>query len=90
MGQSPAAMKAFAQRKTPVPNYYADWANWLPIMEAYEARKPSYFGTPAVNLVMALKVSLRQILAEGMEARFHRHRIISRAVKEAGATALRA
>jgi alanine-glyoxylate transaminase/serine-glyoxylate transaminase/serine-pyruvate transaminase len=29
-----------------------------PIMEAYEARKPSYFGTPAVNLVAALTVSL--------------------------------
>jgi aspartate aminotransferase-like enzyme len=33
-------------------------------MQAYEARKPSYFATPAVQLVQALRVSLRQILAQ--------------------------
>ena len=68
-------------------NYYADWANWLPVMQAYEARKPSYFGTPAVNLVFALNVSLGQILAEGMEPRFARHTALSRACK-AGIEAL--
>ena len=70
---STRAMKTFLSRKTPVGNYYADWSNWLPIMEAYEARKPSYFGTPAVSLVSALNVSLCQILQEGMEQRFKRH-----------------
>lgn len=83
----PRAVAAFQARKTPVQNYYADWANWLPIMQAYEARKPSYFGTPAVNLVFALNVSLGQILAEGMDARFARHQMLSRAAK-AGVTAL--
>jgi alanine-glyoxylate transaminase/serine-glyoxylate transaminase/serine-pyruvate transaminase len=52
-------------------------------MEAYEARQPSYFGTPAVNLVWALNVSLGQILEEGMAARFARHRRLSRACKAA-------
>jgi alanine-glyoxylate transaminase/serine-glyoxylate transaminase/serine-pyruvate transaminase len=70
---SEKAMKVWRERTTPVGNYYADWKNWLPIMEAYEARKPSYFGTPAVNLVCALEVSLQQILAEGMKNRFARH-----------------
>jgi alanine-glyoxylate transaminase/serine-glyoxylate transaminase/serine-pyruvate transaminase len=79
----PRAMGAFRQRERPVANYYADWSNWLPIMEAYEARRPSYFGTPAVNLVWALNVSLGQILAEGMEVRFARHRALSRACKGA-------
>ncbi len=85
----PRAMKAFQQRKTPVANYYADWDNWLPIMEAYEARRPGYFGTPAVNLIWALNVSLGKILAEGktatdaMNARFERHRAISRACQRA-------
>ncbi len=79
----PRAMDALRQRKRPVRNYYADWSNWLPIMEAYEARRPSYFGTPAVNMVWALNVSLGQILAEGMEARFERHRALSRACKRA-------
>ena len=79
----PRAMEAFRQRKTSVANYYADWNNWLPIMEAYEARKVAYFGTPAVNLVAALNVSLGQILAEGMETRFERHRALSRACRAA-------
>ncbi len=79
----PRAMEAFRARKSPVGNYYADWAEWLPIMEAYEARRPSYFATPAVNLVWALNVSLGQILAEGMDARFARHRRLSQAFKAA-------
>ncbi|RMF28226.1 MAG: alanine--glyoxylate aminotransferase family protein [Chloroflexi bacterium] len=79
----PRAMEAFRRRKSPVTNYYADWGNWLPIMEAYEARRPSYFATPAVNLIWALNVSLGQILEEGMEARFARHRALSRACKAA-------
>ena len=83
----PHAMEAFQQRTAPVLNYYADWSNWLPIMQAYEARKPSYFGTPPVNLIFALNISLSQILAEGMPARVARHITISRACK-AGMQAL--
>jgi alanine-glyoxylate transaminase/serine-glyoxylate transaminase/serine-pyruvate transaminase len=79
----PHAMETFKKRKTPVSNYYADWSNWLVIMQAYEARKNSYFGTPAVNLVFALNVSLDQILAEGMSARIARHEALSRAMKAA-------
>jgi alanine-glyoxylate transaminase/serine-glyoxylate transaminase/serine-pyruvate transaminase len=79
----PRAMQAFRSRKVPVVNYYADWSNWLPIMEAYEARRPGYFGTPAVNLVWALNVSLDQILQEGLEERFARHRQLSQAFKAA-------
>lgn len=81
------ALETFRKRTTPVLNYYADWNNWLPIMQAYEARKTSYFGTPPVNLIFALNVSLRQILAEGMPARFGRHTAISQACK-AGIQAL--
>lgn len=77
------AMDAFTERRAPVGGYYADWTNWLPVMEAYEARKPGYFGTPAVNHVWALNVSLGQILEEGMEARFERHRRLSRGFKAA-------
>jgi alanine-glyoxylate transaminase/serine-glyoxylate transaminase/serine-pyruvate transaminase len=79
----PRALQAFQQRKTPVLNYYADWTHWLPVMQAYEARKPAYFGTPAVNLVWALNVSLGQILAEGMQARFERHAALGRACQAA-------
>ncbi|MDH7487612.1 MAG: alanine--glyoxylate aminotransferase family protein [Anaerolineae bacterium] len=77
------ALEAWRARKTPVGNYYADWGQWLPIMEAYEARRPSYFGTPPVNLICALNVSLGQILAEGMEVRFARHRRLGAACQAA-------
>jgi alanine-glyoxylate transaminase/serine-glyoxylate transaminase/serine-pyruvate transaminase len=83
----PRAMDAFYRREAPVGSYYADWNQWLPIMESYEARRASYFGTPAVNLIWALNASLGQILEEGMEARFARHRRLGRAVK-AGVEAL--
>jgi alanine-glyoxylate transaminase/serine-glyoxylate transaminase/serine-pyruvate transaminase len=79
----PRAMDAFRRRRSPVLNYYADWTQWLPIMEAYEARRPSYYGTPPVNLIWALNVSLGQILDEGMDARFTRHRWLSDALKTA-------
>jgi alanine-glyoxylate transaminase/serine-glyoxylate transaminase/serine-pyruvate transaminase len=79
----PRALEAFRKRHTPVANYYADWTEWLPIMEAYESGQGRYFATPAVNLVWALRVSLEQILAEGMEARFLRHRQLAHAFQEA-------
>lgn len=75
------ALEAFHKRTTPVLNYYADWTNWLPIMQAYEVRKTSYFGTPPVNLIFGLDVSLRQILAEGMPHRVARHVAVSQACK---------
>jgi len=79
----PKAMSKWRSRKTPVLNYYGDWGNWLPIMEAYEARKPSYFGTPAVNHICALHVSLSQVLNEGLEKRFKRHKRIGDSCKAA-------
>jgi alanine-glyoxylate transaminase/serine-glyoxylate transaminase/serine-pyruvate transaminase len=72
---------AWGKRRTKVANYYVDWAKWLPIMASYEKRVPSYFGTPAVNLVCALDVSLGQILDEGMDVRVARHERIGRACR---------
>ena len=77
------AMNIFKGRKSKVGNYYADWNNWLPVMEAYEARRGSYFGTPAVNLVRGLYNSLRQIADESMPARVERHRKQAEAFREA-------
>ncbi len=80
---SPRALAAWRARRSPVRSVYADFAEWLPIMEAYEAGKPAYFATPPVNLVAALDVSLGQILGEGLEARFARHRRMARAFRAA-------
>ncbi|MBD0777874.1 alanine--glyoxylate aminotransferase family protein [Maribacter sp. ANRC-HE7] len=80
---SPNAIQAFEQRTSPVGNYYGDWTNWLPIMKAYENRQASYFGTPAVNLVIALEKSLQLIVKEGLDNRFDRHKRAGKAMRAA-------
>jgi alanine-glyoxylate transaminase / serine-glyoxylate transaminase / serine-pyruvate transaminase len=80
---SEKAMEVWKNRKTPVGNYYCDWTNWLHIMKAYEERRPAYFGTPAVNLVNGLEVSLSIILKEGMDERFKRHARLGKAFRSA-------
>lgn len=67
------AMKIWKERTTPIQNYYGSFTNWLPIMQAYENRKPSYFGTPPVNLIKALEVSLSIINNEGINNRVQSH-----------------
>ncbi|GAA4318358.1 pyridoxal-phosphate-dependent aminotransferase family protein [Christiangramia aestuarii] len=78
---SEKAMQVWNNRKTPVGSYYADWSNWRPIMKAYEERRPSYFGTPPVNLIVALETSLKIILKEGMEVRVKRHHELAKAFR---------
>jgi alanine-glyoxylate transaminase/serine-glyoxylate transaminase/serine-pyruvate transaminase len=77
------ALDTWRARRTPVRSLYADFAEWLPIMEAYEAGRAAYFATPPVNLVYALEVSLGQLLREGMEPRFGRHRRMAGAFRAA-------
>lgn len=79
----PRAIAAWEQRTTPVRSYYADWSEWLPIMRAYEERRASYFGTPPVNLIYALDVSLDHLLDEGMEAVWARHERVGNAFRAA-------
>ena len=59
-----------------IPNYFVNLQRWLPIMKNYEARQPSYFATPAVQLIGALRVGLEQMHATpgGMEGFFKAHR----------------
>eukprot|EP01130_Rhizamoeba_saxonica_P006064 TRINITY_DN2403_c0_g1_i1.p1 TRINITY_DN2403_c0_g1~~TRINITY_DN2403_c0_g1_i1.p1 ORF type:complete len:381 (-),score=108.09 TRINITY_DN2403_c0_g1_i1:25-1122(-) len=52
-----------------IPEYYADFLKWLPVM--HDPTK--YFATPAVNLIWALQESLRIIKSEGIEERYQRH-----------------
>ncbi|RHY62138.1 hypothetical protein DYB30_002462 [Aphanomyces astaci] len=47
----PRALKVHEKLSAAKPKYYCDWTNWLAIMKNYEARRPSYFATPAVNHV---------------------------------------
>ena len=79
---SEKAIQVWKNRKTAVSNYYADWKNWLPIMKAYEERRPSYFGTPPVNLIVALEVSLKTIYNEGIDNRVKRHQRLATAFRK--------
>jgi alanine-glyoxylate transaminase/serine-glyoxylate transaminase/serine-pyruvate transaminase len=78
---SQKAMNVWKNRKSPVLNYYADWENWLPVMKAYEERHPSYFGTPPVNLITALEMSLKIIMKEGIQNRVKRHQKLASAFR---------
>ncbi len=82
---SPRALAARSERPAPKPPMYLDWEAWLPVMRAYEERRPSYFSTPATNLVLALAVGLGEILELGMEARFAAHERTGRALRAAWA-----
>ncbi|CAG8524203.1 10997_t:CDS:2 [Paraglomus occultum] len=78
---SERAIDVFKNRKSPVTSYYASWHNWLPIMNAYEAKRPSYFATPPVQLIYGLHTSLKQLTATSLEARFEQHKTVSDMIK---------
>ncbi|CAG8719265.1 13819_t:CDS:2, partial [Acaulospora morrowiae] len=80
---SERAIEVYKRRKTPIPSYYASWAHWLPIMNAYELRKASYFATPPVQLIYALNTSLKQITSVPLETRFQMHKEVSNRIKDA-------
>lgn len=76
-------IKAYENRKNPPGSYFASFKKWLPIMQAYEAKTPKYFATPAVQLIYALNASLKEILERPMSARFADHTKASDYVKKA-------
>ncbi|KAL1838788.1 hypothetical protein VTJ49DRAFT_2216 [Mycothermus thermophilus] len=80
---SARAMHAFRSRQTPPAAYFASMANWTPIMQNYEAFKPSYFATPSPQLIRALHTALSQIMAKPLTDRFVLHLAASNRVKRA-------
>ena len=77
------AMESFHNRKHPPGSYYASFKNWLPIMQNYEAKKPSYFATPPTQLIHALHTTLTQVLSRPLSDRFSQHHKMSQKVKQA-------
>ncbi len=70
-----AGQKALLRRKSlgTIPEYYIDFEKWIPIMN-----DPSkYYATPAINMIWALKESVRLINEEGIEERYERHTRVS-------------
>lgn len=80
---SPKALERLEETKGRYAPYYMDFTKWIPVMKSYEERKPRYFATPAVNLILALRVSLEKILEEGLDRVFKRHRVIAEAFRSA-------
>jgi alanine-glyoxylate transaminase/serine-glyoxylate transaminase/serine-pyruvate transaminase len=82
-----ASPRALAAREalTAEPPMSIDFHQWIPIMRAYEARKPSYFATPATNLILALDAGLTEIVDEGIDAVFARHERVAGACRRAWA-----
>lgn len=75
-----AGERALTRRKSlgTIPEFYIDFEKWLPIMQ-----DPSkYFATPAINLVWAMKESVRIIKEEGLDNRSNRHKIMARAMQD--------
>jgi alanine-glyoxylate transaminase / serine-glyoxylate transaminase / serine-pyruvate transaminase len=76
-------MNVFKSRKSPPGSYYASFKNWTPIMQNYEAKKPSYFATPPTQLVQALHTALTQLLKTSVADRVKQHEKTSKKVKDA-------
>ncbi len=70
---SQSALKVVEKRKSTVPNWYFD----LKLIKSYFDEPHAYHHTVPVNLYYALAESMEEILEEGLEARFARHRTVS-------------
>ena len=68
------ALEVARTRKAPPASWYASLTRWLPIMQKYENKEPSYFATPPTQIVHALHASLTSILSLPLEERFRRHK----------------
>ncbi len=67
---SPRAVAKLEARKTPVQSWYLD----LSLLLKYWGQERVYHHTAPINSLYGLHESLRLALAEGLEARFERHR----------------
>ncbi|KAI8924442.1 pyridoxal phosphate-dependent transferase [Entophlyctis helioformis] len=79
---SQKALTAFKNRKALPTTYFGSFAKWLPIMQKYEARQPSYFATPPVQLILALETSLKQLVSRDLDVRFRQHVEASDKIKD--------
>jgi alanine-glyoxylate transaminase / serine-glyoxylate transaminase / serine-pyruvate transaminase len=74
---SPRAIEALRRRKTPCRSWYLDFAL---IADYWEETKRAYHHTAPISMLYALHEALRLVEEEGLEARFARHRLHSRAL----------
>jgi aspartate aminotransferase-like enzyme len=69
------AWQTIEKRKSLPSDYYVNLKRWKPIMD----NPKGYFATPATGLVLGMLESLRMIFEEGLETRWKRHEVFSKA-----------
>ncbi len=74
---SPAAWEA--TKTATNPRFYFDWAAYK---ASYDLKNPENPFTPAISLMLGMRVALRRYLDEGVDNVLARHRILSAATKE--------
>ena len=62
-------------------SFFSDLRKWNSVSRGVLESKGGYFGTPNTNLILALSISLTNILEEGMDARIRRHEKMARAIR---------
>ena len=67
---SPRAVARMDRRRTKVPSWYLD----LTLIKSYWGQERAYHHTAPINMLYALHEALGLVLAEGLPARFARHR----------------
>ncbi|MGB7848473.1 MAG: alanine--glyoxylate aminotransferase family protein [Candidatus Acidiferrum sp.] len=68
---SPRAEEAFRNRKSKVQSWYFDLSTAM----NYWGKDRLYHHTPPISLIYALREAMRICIAEGLEARWERHRV---------------
>ncbi len=61
--------------------FYSDLRKWGKVSKGVLESKGGYFGTPNVNLIAALNVSLGNIMQEGLDRRIRRHERMASAIR---------
>ncbi len=69
---SPRALESFQKRSRPVPSFYLDLGEILKYIGRQSHR--AYHHTAPINMVYALHQALSEVLEEGLEPRFARHK----------------
>lgn len=73
---SQEAINSLAERTTPIRSWYLD----IKMLQSYWGKERFYHHTAPISMVYALREALRLVLEEGLEKRFHRHQLNSKAL----------
>jgi alanine-glyoxylate transaminase / serine-glyoxylate transaminase / serine-pyruvate transaminase len=73
---SETAIQSITQRTSPIRSWYLD----MQMLQSYWGKERFYHHTAPINMVYALREALRLVLEEGLEERFRRHQLHSKAL----------